>query len=261
MSWAKLDDKANEHVKQLRAGSEACWFWACGLMYANRQEERDGFVPDEALSILYGPARNPKKLAATLVRVGLWELSNGGFRIHNYHQWNPTHEQIAEERAKGRTRAALSYARRHGGSSPEEKPKTLASSVEDETKKPDSSGSTRVDPLRLHSDSTPDLSVAVDPKDLSASAGVEAGGRVPCPSVDEILNSRQCETLSMNIPDWAVRILVAKFVAKNQATSSDLRTPEHWSKCCVSAIQGDWNNPRTRPSNPEADPTREVCPL
>lgn len=190
MSWAKLDDKANEHVKQLRAGSEACWLWACGLMYANRQPERDGFIPREALSILYGPARNPKRLAERLVEVGLWDRVDGGFRIHNYHRWNPTQAQIDEERAKGRERASASYARKHPKSSPEELPKTSKSSPEDtsedETKKHDSSGSTRVDPLRLHSDSTP------TPEDPPV--GPPAGGK----------RSKGTRTVKRQLPDdWA----------------------------------------------------------
>lgn len=123
MSWAKLDDKASEHRKQLRAGADACWLWACSLMYANRQAARDGFIPEEALPALYGPAKNPKRLAEKLVEVGLWEKAPGGWQIHNYHRWNPTAEQVEHERAEGRRRAAESYSRRKA-SSGEEQPKT-----------------------------------------------------------------------------------------------------------------------------------------
>ncbi len=83
MTWAKLDDRANEHRKQLSAGPEACWFWACGLMYANRQKERDGFIPDAAIGMLY-PVKSPKRLAEKLVAVGLWERVDGGYRIHDF---------------------------------------------------------------------------------------------------------------------------------------------------------------------------------
>jgi hypothetical protein len=140
MSWAKVDDRANEHRKQLEAGAEACWLWTCGLMYANRQDARDGFIPALVLPMLY-PFRGPKKLAARLVDVGLWEKVDGGYRVHNYHQWNPTKEQVEAEREAGRRRAAESYARKHGKSSPEESQKS-------EPKKHDSSGST---PTPLHS--------------------------------------------------------------------------------------------------------------
>lgn len=157
MTWAKLDDKANENRKQLRAGAEACWLWACGLMYANRQPEHDGVIPDEVLPGLYAPsARNCQKLADRLVEVKLWDRVDGGYRVHNYHRWNPSAEQVERERAEGRRRAAASYSRRK--SSPEESPKT--SSVL-RPKKSDSSGSTPT-PTPI-----PDLTYRTDAEDLT----------------------------------------------------------------------------------------------
>lgn len=92
MSWARLDDRANEHRKQLLAGPEACWMWSCGLMYANRQDARDGFIPEPMLAMLY-PFTKPKKLAAKLVEVGLWEVVPGGYKVHNYEKWNETADE------------------------------------------------------------------------------------------------------------------------------------------------------------------------
>lgn len=105
MSWAKLDDRANEHRKQLAAGAEACWLWACGLMYANRQDARDGFIPDEMLSLLY-PFRGVKKLASRLVSVGLWVRTERGFLIHEFTEWNKSREQVEQEREATRARVA-----------------------------------------------------------------------------------------------------------------------------------------------------------
>lgn len=136
MSWAKIDDRANENRKLLEAGAEACWLWTCGLMYANRQQARDGFIPELALGILYPFKSQPKKLAARLVEAGLWVRTEKGYQIHQYHQWNPTAEAVEAERAAGRARAAKSYAAR-AGSSP---PSSVNSSGEDQTNKRVSSG-------------------------------------------------------------------------------------------------------------------------
>lgn len=111
MTWAKVDDHANEHRKQVAAGAEACWLWTCGLMYANRQPARDGFVPAGVIGMLY-PLKNPTKLAAKLVEVGLWTEVPGGYRIHQFTEWNQTKEQRDAELAAGRARAAKSYASR-----------------------------------------------------------------------------------------------------------------------------------------------------
>jgi hypothetical protein len=126
MTWAKLDDKANEHRKQLAAGAEACWLWACGLMYANRQRARDGFIPEAAIGMLY-PFKTPKRLAERLVEVGLWERTEGGYQIHRFHYWNQNKERYEDKLASGRERAAKSYERRKvksDDSSREEKAKT-----------------------------------------------------------------------------------------------------------------------------------------
>lgn len=64
-------------------------------MYCNRQKARDGFIPDEIVSLLF-PIRAANKLASKLVDVGLWERCDGGYRIHDYHDYQPTAEQAAE---------------------------------------------------------------------------------------------------------------------------------------------------------------------
>lgn len=107
MTWARLDDRANEHRKQLLAGAEACWLWACGLMYANRQAARDGFIPEQMLPMLYPlPPRQRGRLVAKLVEVKLWHEVPGGYQIHEFRAWNRTREQLEEEREATRLRVA-----------------------------------------------------------------------------------------------------------------------------------------------------------
>jgi 5-methylcytosine-specific restriction endonuclease McrA len=106
MSWAKVDDRANEHTKQLDAGPEACWFWVCGLMFVNRNPKRNGVIPDKALAMLY-PVKSPKKLADKLVEVGLWERIDGGYRIHDFEEWNETAEERDERLGIAARRRAL----------------------------------------------------------------------------------------------------------------------------------------------------------
>lgn len=171
MSWAKLDDKASEHRKQLAAGGDACWFWACGLMYANRQEERDGFIPEQILPALYGPAKSPKKLAAILVRVGLWKRVEGGYLIHDYHVWNPNAVQVEHYKTEARRRAAESYERKKSSAG--------AESPQNEIICGDSSGSTPTPTPE------PDLTQGGLAKDLEASARRPAPPDPP-PTVNDL---------------------------------------------------------------------------
>ena len=104
MSWVKIDDHANEHPKMCSAGPASCWLWACGLMYANRKFEHDGRIPKAVIPILFPGAT--MRMAQKLVSVGLWEDDGAHFVIHDYHQYQPTKEQVEE----------LSRIRRESGS-------------------------------------------------------------------------------------------------------------------------------------------------
>lgn len=100
MSWVRVDDRAPEHRKQLAAGPSACWLWVCGLAYANRQPQHDGFIPTAALPLLGAKA---SREAARLVEVGLWERVDGGWQIHDYHGYQLTPEQIRVRSESGRS--------------------------------------------------------------------------------------------------------------------------------------------------------------
>ena len=102
MSWVRIDDHAPEHRKQLAAGPAACWLWLCGLAYANRQPQHDGFIPTAALLGLGCGAKAPRD-ATRLVEVGLWERVDGGWQIHDYHAYQLTPEQIRVRSESGRS--------------------------------------------------------------------------------------------------------------------------------------------------------------
>ena len=99
MSWVKIDDGAPEHRKLLEVGAAAAWLWVCGLAYCNRQKARDGFIPDAKVATLY-PMTSPRREAARLVCAGLWESVPGGFVVHDYHDFQPTTDDMTERRRK-----------------------------------------------------------------------------------------------------------------------------------------------------------------
>lgn len=259
MSWARIDDHANEHRKQLRAGAEACWLWTCGLMYCNRQAARDGEIPEEVLGLLY-PAGSfktkPAKLADKLVEVGLWERIQGGYRVHNWDKWNRSSEAVEAERAKGRERARRSFERRKQEAGPQ-------SSGEDTAKTPEvfdrrdgedtadsspvlqpvfgvSSGSTPLhstpsqnnNPQSPHSDAPPPaVVVGVDdrPHKLTAAFAV--------PADDWGVIS------ALPIPDGCQRVLVRWYV--NHHLDGDSRTPTEWRRSFRHWATRAWNERRS----------------
>lgn len=143
MSWVKLDDQARHHRKILAAGPTAAWLWVCGLMYCNSQKARDGIIPSIAVPVLY-PITSWKREATKLVDAGLWEPVDGGYRIHDYHDYQPTPEQAAEtseakaaagrlgglrsaEARRRKTQADGQAALKHGASTAEANAKQSAS--------------------------------------------------------------------------------------------------------------------------------------
>lgn len=108
MSWVKLDDQARQHRKLLAVGPTAAWLWTCGLMYCNSQKARDGFIPAEVVAVLY-PIPSWRKEVPRLLSAGLWEEVDGGYLVHDYHDYQPTPEKVLE------TSEAKAAAGRLGG--------------------------------------------------------------------------------------------------------------------------------------------------
>jgi hypothetical protein len=97
MPWIRLDDQFPDHPKVIDAGPLAAWLYVCGIGYCNRLLT-DGHIPSGQVRKL-ADVDNAGELAATLVRVGLWEEVEGGYRIHDYLDYQPSAEQVKAERA------------------------------------------------------------------------------------------------------------------------------------------------------------------
>ncbi|HMI88544.1 MAG TPA: hypothetical protein VK550_30890 [Polyangiaceae bacterium] len=108
MPWIKLDDSFYDHPKFAQVSVPATWLYFRCLGYAARHLT-DGFVSlAVAVQLTVRPA-NTKKLATELVTARLWEVTDDGYKIHDYAVYNPSAE---ETRAK---RAAESETKRRAG--------------------------------------------------------------------------------------------------------------------------------------------------
>lgn len=110
MTWFKVDDGLHSHPKWRAATKGARALWATAGSWS-ADNLTDGVVPAYMLPVLDGTTKE----AAELVRVGLWEVIDGGWV---FHQWNeegrqPTRESVERERAaaKERQRRAREKAR------------------------------------------------------------------------------------------------------------------------------------------------------
>lgn len=96
MPWIRLDDQIAHHPKFTAAGPVAAWLWVCGQSYCARYLT-DGLIPLSALPTL-GLSQAPWKYAEALVRVGLWDQTDDGYRVHDYHQYQPARQDVEQQR-------------------------------------------------------------------------------------------------------------------------------------------------------------------
>lgn len=100
MSWVKVDDHMPRHPKFLGLDRDrlVCQgVWLDGMCYASAYLT-DGFVPAAALE------KGSERYAERLVVAGLWDRVEGGYRIHDYLDYQPTKAQVTESRRKNAER-------------------------------------------------------------------------------------------------------------------------------------------------------------
>jgi hypothetical protein len=119
MTWVKIDEDFYQHPKVIQAGPLAMALQVAGLCYCNRNLT-DGFVPWAAarglltwefLEAPEGDGRQRRKTISTtcgmqgddvsseyviglLLNAGMWEEAVGGYRIHDFPEYQLTKEEV-----------------------------------------------------------------------------------------------------------------------------------------------------------------------
>jgi len=99
MAWFKADDKLHSSIKwrTTTKGGRALWTTAGSWCM---DQLTDGFVPSSMLAVLDGTDRD----AASLVSSGLWENVPGGWRFHDWSDYQPSREKVLKDRAEAAER-------------------------------------------------------------------------------------------------------------------------------------------------------------
>jgi len=96
MEWVKLYTTFHDHRKTVELDANAIALWTLCLSWSGAQET-DGFIPRRiGLRFLGGELGD--EAAARLVRVGLWEDVDGGYRMRNWDEVRPRLESRAQWR-------------------------------------------------------------------------------------------------------------------------------------------------------------------
>jgi hypothetical protein len=117
MEWVKLYTTFHDHRKTVELDANAIALWTVCLSWSGAQET-DGLIPRRiAMRFLGGELG--EEAAARLVRVGLWEEVEGGYRMRNWdeRQTSATRREARREEwrdRKARQRAARAAIPEHG---------------------------------------------------------------------------------------------------------------------------------------------------
>lgn len=110
----RVDEDLPNHPKVLHLRHpESAWFFVCGLCYCQKHAT-DGVIPACAVRRI-STVRRPLACAEDLVSVGLWERDGDGFRVHDYHDWQPTAAQVKDRRRKSADRVKRWRERERNG--------------------------------------------------------------------------------------------------------------------------------------------------
>lgn len=110
--FSRLDDALIDHRKVFIAGdllgrdgpALAIGFYAIGLMWTNKHLT-DGLLP---LGVIkrFQHVQKPMMVADALVQAQLWDRVEGGFRVHDFHSYNPSASDVKRKRETDRARKA-----------------------------------------------------------------------------------------------------------------------------------------------------------
>jgi hypothetical protein len=109
MTWFKIDDQFHSHPKVLACDPAAIGLWVLAGSWCSANLT-DGLIQDHVIGRLVPGDAVP--LAKQLTTSGLWKRVRGGYRFHDWSEYNPTSEAVRAEREAARDRMRRARAKR-----------------------------------------------------------------------------------------------------------------------------------------------------
>lgn len=101
MTWVRLDEAFAQHPKVVRVGPLGMALHVAALCYCNTYLT-DGHLPTAAARTLIDleDFGGSKAVIKELVNNGLWDEVADGYQLHDYHEYQPTKQQVIDLRSK-----------------------------------------------------------------------------------------------------------------------------------------------------------------
>lgn len=185
MTRSTFDDNILSHPKFVKAGEDAASLWIRSVIYCNRHDT-DGLVEADVVPAF--TSKPPKIVAALverLVRFRLWDVVEGGWRVHDFHDWNWTAEQreahrrevSAKRSAAGKAGNAKRWESRNGShDSPACDDNAIANGSQTDRKAVASDRNTESQTHRPSPSPTPSPNPSGEETTLPSAGAAESGG-------------------------------------------------------------------------------------
>ena len=135
MTWVKLDDGFFRHPKIRAAGRDARDLQLAALQYCN-ENLTDGFVPEyEVLRLAMEAFLEPAAVSQAVESLldarhfenPMWRREANGYRLHDFHAYQPTREEVLADRRRNAERQADWRAKKAAEKAAESAPPPQAS--------------------------------------------------------------------------------------------------------------------------------------
>lgn len=115
MPWVRFDDDFPNHWK-IEPLSDAAYRLHTTAIFWGAKQLTDGYLPENRLDLI-APRRmkRPQKYVAELVAAGVWEPVEGGWKLHDYLDYQPSKAQVKADREKSAERQKRWRERRSSG--------------------------------------------------------------------------------------------------------------------------------------------------
>jgi hypothetical protein len=252
MPWSRLDDQFTDHPKIVEAGPMAGWLYVCGLTYSTRYLT-DGFIPRAQVKRL-ADLPDCDDLAGRLVHVGLWEAVEGGYRIHDYLDYNRSSADVRAERDETARRQAEWRARKAAKQAEEQESNAVSNGVTGAV----SNGKRLPAPLTSRPRSPAEVTTSPEPG--SGAGAREAPAAVAAPPVEseeKASSVRAAPKPTRSEPKYAAFLNAVKSQAKARGLDVLIRgspednamavnispySAEQLATACVAFESGEWQD-------------------
>jgi len=112
MPWARFEDSFPSHRKIVRLSDATFRVHVQAIIWCSRYAN-DGELTRRELRDVAKPIKSWGLIVKVLVREGLWEEVDGGWKIHDYLDYQPSAAQVASDRAAARERQRRYRANGH----------------------------------------------------------------------------------------------------------------------------------------------------